>query len=136
MPLPRIVPIEGKHGDVLSKSFHNVRYIPVLHKEFTTIEIYIRDEAGWHVPFGRGRVTATLHFRGRKPSFFETCVTVVTVATVAVANIKSSAKRHLKETGKDMISKVLGSSTHGPPVIRLVHRTIKCKADEKFGQFR
>ena len=27
-------------------------------------------------------------------------------------SIKSSAKRRLKETGKDMISKVLGSSTH------------------------
>ena len=42
-------------------------------------------------------------------------------------SIKSSAKRRLKETGKDMIGKVLGRSTHGPPGIRLVHRTIKRK---------
>ena len=51
-------------------------------------------------------------------------------------SIKSSAKRRLKETGKDMISKVLGSSTHGTPDIRLVHRTIKRKPTRKFGQCR
>ena len=72
VPLLRIVPLEGKHGDVVSKSFDNVQYIPVLHKEFTTIEIDIRDDAGRRVPFERGRVTVTLHFRRRKPSFFET----------------------------------------------------------------
>ena len=72
VPLLRIVPIEGKHGDAVSKSFDNVQYILVLHKEFTTIEIDIRDDAGRRVPFERGRVTVTLHFRRRKPSFFET----------------------------------------------------------------
>ena len=72
VPLLRAVPIEGKHGDVVSKSFDNVQYVPVLHKEFTTIEIDIRDDTGRRVPFERGRVTATLHFRRRKPSFFET----------------------------------------------------------------
>ena len=62
----------GLSVDVVSKSFDNVQYIPVLHKEFTTIEIDIRDDAGRRVPFERGRVTVTLHFRRRKPSFFET----------------------------------------------------------------
>ena len=71
-PLLRAVPLEGKHGYVVSKTFDNVQYIPVLHKEFTTIEIDIRDDAGRRVPFERGRVTVTLHFRRRKPSFFET----------------------------------------------------------------
>jgi hypothetical protein len=71
VPLLRIVPLEGKHGDVVSKNFDNVQYITVLHREFTTIEIDIRDDAGRHVPFERGRVTVTLHFRRRKPSFFE-----------------------------------------------------------------
>ncbi|KAK2150394.1 hypothetical protein NP493_2421g00007 [Ridgeia piscesae] len=42
-------------------------------------------------------------------------------------SIKSSAKRRLKETGKDMVSKMLGSSAHGPPGIRLVRRSIKRK---------
>ena len=72
VPLLRAVPLEGKHGDVVSTSFDNVQYIPVLHKEFTTIEINIRDDAGRRVPFERGRVTVTLHFRRRKPLFFET----------------------------------------------------------------
>ena len=72
VPLLRIVPIKGKHGDVVSKSFDNVQYIPVLHKELTSIEIDIRDDAGRRVPFERGRVTVTLHFRRRKPSVFET----------------------------------------------------------------
>ena len=45
-------------------------------------------------------------------------------------SIKSSAKRRLKETGKYMVSKMLGSSAHGPPGIRLVHRTIKRKPRE------
>ena len=71
VPLLRIVPLEGKHGDVVSKNFDNVQYITVLHREFTTIEIDIRDDAGRHVPFERSRVTVTLHFRRRKPSFFE-----------------------------------------------------------------
>ena len=39
-------------------------------------------------------------------------------------SINSSVKRRLKETGKDMISNVLGRSTLGPPGIRLVHLTI------------
>ena len=72
VPLLRAVPLEGKHGDVVSKSIDNVQYIPVLHKEFTTIEIDIRHDAGRRVPFDRGRVTVTLHYRKRKPSFFET----------------------------------------------------------------
>ena len=42
-------------------------------------------------------------------------------------SIKSSAKRRLKETGKDMVGKMLGSSAHGPPGIRLVRRSIKRK---------
>ena len=44
----------------MPKSFDNVQYIPVLYKEFTTIEIDIRDDARRSVPFERGRVTVTL----------------------------------------------------------------------------
>ena len=50
-PLLRIVPLEGKHGGMVSKSFDNVQYVPVLHKEFGTVEIDIRDDAGRSVPF-------------------------------------------------------------------------------------
>ena len=70
VPLLRIVPLEGKHGDMVSKSFDNVQYVPVLHKEFGTVEVDIRDDAGRSVPFERGKVTITLHFRRRRPAFF------------------------------------------------------------------
>ena len=69
VPLLRIVPLVGKHGNVVSKNFDNVQYITVLHREFTTIEVDLRDDVGRHVPFESGRVTVTLHFRRRKPSF-------------------------------------------------------------------
>ena len=64
-PLLRIVPLEGKHGDVVSKSFGNV------HTKFKTIDIDIRDDTGRRVPFERYKVTVTLHVQRRKPSFFE-----------------------------------------------------------------
>jgi len=70
VPLLRIVPIEGKHGDLVSKSFDNVQYVAVLHKEFTTIEVDIRDDTGRPVPFERGRTTVTFHFRRRKSVLF------------------------------------------------------------------
>ena len=72
VPLLKIVPIEGKHGDLVSKSFDSVQYFSVLHKEFTTAEVDIRDDAERYVPFERGRTTVTFHFRRRKPLLFET----------------------------------------------------------------
>ncbi|KAK2187695.1 hypothetical protein NP493_156g00009 [Ridgeia piscesae] len=55
-PLLRIVPLEGKHGDIVSKSFDNVQYVPVLHKEFGTVEVDIRYDAGRSVPFEGGKI--------------------------------------------------------------------------------
>ena len=72
VPLLRIVPIEGKHGDLVSKSFDNVQYVSVLHKEFTTVEVDIRNDAGRSVPFERGGTTVTCHFRRCKPLLFKT----------------------------------------------------------------
>ena len=70
VPLMRIVSIEGKHGDLVSNGFDNVQYVSVLHKEFTTIEIDIRDDTGHSVPFERSRTTVTFHFRRRKSVLF------------------------------------------------------------------
>ena len=43
-------------------------------------------------------------------------------------SIKESAKRRVKETGKDRVSRVLGSSSYGgPPGIRVAPRSIKRK---------
>ena len=67
-PLLRIVPITGRHGEMVTASFDHVQYIPVLSREFGTIETEIRDDTGRLVPFERGKVTVTMHFRRRRHS--------------------------------------------------------------------
>ena len=60
-------------GDSLvpvSDRFTNVHYVPLLRKEFGTIEVDIRDDTGRRVPFEYGRVTVTLHFRRRRTGLF------------------------------------------------------------------
>ena len=51
VPLLRIVPITGKHGEVVSKQFDNIYYVPLLTREFGTVEVDIRDDTGCSVPF-------------------------------------------------------------------------------------
>jgi len=70
VPLLRIVPITGKHGDMVSKQFDHIHYVPLMTKVFGTVEVDIRDDTGRSVPFERGKVTVTLHFRRRKNSLF------------------------------------------------------------------
>ena len=67
-PLLRVVPITGRHGAMVTSSFDHVQYIPVLSREFGTIETEIRDDTGRLVPFGCGKVTVTMHFRRRRHS--------------------------------------------------------------------
>ena len=67
-PLLRIVPISGRHGEMVTVRFDHVQYIPVLSREFGTIETEIRDDTGRPVPFERGKVTVTMHFRRRRHS--------------------------------------------------------------------
>ena len=67
-PLLRIVPITGRHGEMVTASFDPVQYIPVLSREFGTIETEIRDDTGRLVPFERGKVTVAMHFRRRRHS--------------------------------------------------------------------
>ena len=62
-PLLRIVPITGRHGEMVTARFDHVQYIPVLSREFGSVETEIRDDTGRPVPFERGKVTVTLHFR-------------------------------------------------------------------------
>ena len=62
-PLLRIVPITGRHGEMATARFDHVLYIPVLSREFGSIETEIRDDTGRPVSFERGKVTVTLHFR-------------------------------------------------------------------------
>ena len=63
-PLLRIVPITGRHREkMVTARFDHVQYIPVLSREFGSMESEIRDDTVRPVPFERGKVTATLHFR-------------------------------------------------------------------------
>ena len=65
--LLRIVPVEGKYGELVTRIFENVHYVRVQWKHFQTIEIYMRDRTRKWVPFEQGTVYMTLHFRQRKP---------------------------------------------------------------------
>ena len=66
VPLLRIVPVEGRNGELLTWIYENVHYVRLQRKTFQTIEINIRDRAGINVPFEAGTLNVTLHFRQRK----------------------------------------------------------------------
>ena len=68
--LLRIVPITGSHGDLVTARFDHVQYIPVLSREFGCVETVIRDDTDRPVPFERGKVTVTLHFRRSSSGLF------------------------------------------------------------------
>ena len=64
-PLLRVVPVTGHHGDNVAVTYQNIHYIPVQKKNFQDLEINLRDDTGELVPFERGKLTVTLHFRKR-----------------------------------------------------------------------
>jgi hypothetical protein len=57
------IPSDYKFGDQVKITYPNTYYIPVLVKEFDTIEIDIKDDTGENIPFEFGRSILTLHFR-------------------------------------------------------------------------
>ncbi len=61
--LLKTIPMEGKFGDVIAKTFTNIQYVPIRTKSFENIEILLRNDTGEPVPFERGKVVSTLHFR-------------------------------------------------------------------------
>ena len=68
--LLKSVPVQGKTGEVVAKTFTNIQYVPVQTKSFEDIEIILRDDTGKPVPFERGKVSVTLHFKQQSPSYF------------------------------------------------------------------
>jgi hypothetical protein len=66
--LLRTIPVNGKSGDVIAKTFTNIQYVPVQTKSFEDVEIILRDDTGSPVPFEHGKVIATQYFR--KQSYF------------------------------------------------------------------
>ena len=67
--LLKVLPVEGKHGDAIYRSFDVPTYYPVGTKEFQDIKIDIRDGSGRKIQFQRGRVVVNLHFRKRQLSY-------------------------------------------------------------------
>lgn len=66
-PLLRNVSV-GKSSELKARDpavniFTHPHYVPVLKREFQTIEIDIRDGLGYPVPFSNGPLTVKLHFR-------------------------------------------------------------------------
>jgi hypothetical protein len=66
VPLLRIVPVEGRDGEMITRVFDPIQYCPLLQRRFQTVEIDISDDTGSIVQFERGRVVVTLHCRKRK----------------------------------------------------------------------
>jgi hypothetical protein len=59
----KTIPVEGTHGDIITETFTNIQYVPVETKSFEDVEILLRTDTGDPVPFERGKVVVTLHFR-------------------------------------------------------------------------
>ena len=68
-PLLRIVPAQGKDGEIVTINYNNPQYVPLATKDFEIVEVFITDDTGKKIPFERGRVVLTLHFR-RQPPYF------------------------------------------------------------------
>ena len=68
--LLRSHPVRGTNGTTITYRFTNIHYVFLLHMEFGTIEIDIRDDIGRPVSFEYGTVTVTLHFRRRRTGLF------------------------------------------------------------------
>jgi hypothetical protein len=53
VPLLRIVPVEGRDGEMITRVFDPIQYCPLLQRRFQTVDIDIRDDTGSIVPFLR-----------------------------------------------------------------------------------
>lgn len=69
VPLLRIVPVEGRDGERVSKIYLSPQYLPVSRKQFESIEVNIKRDTGEKVSFEAGRVLLTLHLRRSSPYF-------------------------------------------------------------------
>ena len=62
-PLLRVVTAATHFGDINNYNFTKLHYLPVNTNLINTIEIDIRDEFGYRIPFRGGRSNVKLHFR-------------------------------------------------------------------------
>ena len=69
-PLLRVVDAAENFGDLIHRLYTKPQYVPVSRKQFSTVEINIRDDTGRPVPFVFGKVVMTLHVCGSKNQYF------------------------------------------------------------------
>lgn len=65
-PLLRAVAAEGKFGDIVDRIFDHPHYVPVLKKQFDSIEIAIKTDQNKPLPLQYGKTVAKLHFKRRR----------------------------------------------------------------------
>ena len=71
VPLLKIVPVEERDAEMVTRVFDPVQYCPLVLRRFQTVEIGIRDDTGVKMSIERGRVVVTLHCRKRYASYLE-----------------------------------------------------------------
>lgn len=65
-PLLRIISIQGDYGQMVNQIFPSPHYVPVLHRNFSSIKISINTDQDKPVPFQFGKSVVKLHFRKQK----------------------------------------------------------------------
>jgi len=51
VPLLRIVPVEGRAAEMVTRAFDPVQYCPLVLRRYQTVEIDIMDATGVKIPF-------------------------------------------------------------------------------------
>ena len=68
VPLLRIIPVQGSHGEFITKTYERPQYFPVQKSRVDTVQVDIRDDTGELIHFESGKVVVTIHFRLATPS--------------------------------------------------------------------
>jgi len=66
VPLLRMINLSGKDGETVTHTFQAPYYMNLCRHTIESISILVCDEFGSEIPFDRGQVTVTLHFRRKK----------------------------------------------------------------------
>lgn len=66
-PLLRIVNVQGVYSEVVARIYDTPHYVPVLHKDISSITINIKNDLNQFVDFEYGKVVVKLHFRRCSP---------------------------------------------------------------------
>lgn len=69
-PLLRAVAIQSNFGDIVEKTFQVPHYVPLLKKDFDSIEIEIKTDQNRLLDIQFGKTIVKLHFRRRKQNLF------------------------------------------------------------------